>query len=100
MAAMDRLNFKWSAEGLQREIASVERVFAEGSPRIRLSALCWMAVIVSAIPDGEFLERTEDRLSALIAEAALPQEDINLVLAFRRRGMFAETWPSMPTLRR
>jgi hypothetical protein len=97
---MERLNFEWSTEGLTREIASAEQVFATGSPRTRLSALCWMAVIISAIPHGDFLEQAEDRLSDLIAEARLAQEDLNLVLAFRRRGMFAETWPSMPTLRR
>lgn len=91
---------QWSVSGLQRELEAIERVFQSGSAPVRLSALCWMAVVVGALPPGEAQEQAEDRLSALIAEARLEGVALGHVLAFRRYGTPAGTWPSTPTLRR
>jgi type II secretory pathway component PulM len=93
---------QWPLAGLLRELEAIEQVFAEGTGPVRLSALCWMATVVAAMPPGEVQDQVEDRLSALIAQAAPGPEALRDVLAFRRHGMLAAPWPTtpMPTLRR
>lgn len=91
---------QWPTSGLLRELSAIEQVFADGNRAVRLSALCWMAAVVASLPPGSGQDAAEDRLSALIAEAALEPQALCDVLAFRRQGMLATPWPTTPTLRR
>lgn len=96
---MQRNNGRWSMPALLREMEAIEQVFAHGSRTVRLSALCWLASVVASMPPGEAQDRAEDRLSALIAEASLAPEALRDVLAFRRQGILAATWPTTPSPR-
>ena len=98
---MERLNFEWSTEGLTREIASAEQVFATGSPRTRLSALCWMAVIVSSFPPGFAQEQAEDKLAGFIARLPLTGDQLQRIRAYRSDGLGGQdAEPAQPSLRR